>query len=101
MAESLESPGGGGRGRAPAPVAEPRLERLSDQAPGRVVRLRRRDLSEGEASLLAAMGLSVGCRLVVRASGDPCIVEVRSTRIGLARAVAERLLVHGEPPVQP
>ncbi|KAB2966217.1 MAG: hypothetical protein F9K18_05920, partial [Thermoanaerobaculia bacterium] len=70
MAESLESPGGGSRARASA--SEPRLERLSDQAAGRIVRLRRRELSEGEACLLAAMGLSVGCRMVVRSAGDPC-----------------------------
>ena len=100
MAESHGSPGGGGR-RPATPAPEPHLERLSDQAPGRIVRLRRRELSEGEACLLAAMGLSVGCRLVVRAAGDPCIVEVRSTRIGLARAVAERLLVHDEPAGRP
>jgi Fe2+ transport system protein FeoA len=76
----------------------PALERLSSLAPGAVARLRQRELSEGEACLLAAMGLTVGCRLVVRANGDPCIVEVRSTRIGLARAVADRLLVHDERP---
>jgi Fe2+ transport system protein FeoA len=29
----------------------------------------------------------------VRVEGDPCIVEVRATRIGLARSVAERLEV--------
>lgn len=66
---------------------------LSELAAGRVARLDRRDLSEGEACLLAAMGLTLGSRLVVRSSGDPCIVEVRSTRIGLARSVASRLLV--------
>ncbi len=42
------------------------------------------------------MGLTEGCRLVVRASGDPCIVEVRATRIGLARRLAERMLVRVE-----
>jgi Fe2+ transport system protein FeoA len=73
-----------------------RLERLSELATGATARLHRRELSEGEACLLAAMGLTEGCRLVVRSSGDPCIVEVRSTRIGLARSIAERLLVLGE-----
>ena len=90
----------------PGPEASPtdgrRLERLSNLATGTVARLHRRELSEGEACLLAAMGLTEGCRLVVRSSGDPCIVEVRSTRIGLARSIAERLLVLGElPPGQP
>jgi Fe2+ transport system protein FeoA len=42
------------------------------------------------------MGMNEGCLLVVRSNGDPCIVEVRTTRIGLARSVAERLLVVSE-----
>lgn len=50
-----------------------------------------------EAKLLAAMGLTLGSRLVVRTQGDPTIVEVRATRIGLARAVAARLTVVAEP----
>lgn len=73
--------------------ATPELTRLSDLPVGGVARLSCRELAEGEAGLLAAMGLTEGCRLVVRTSGDPCIVEVRSTRIGLARSVAARLLV--------
>ncbi len=64
---------------------------------GRTGRLHGRDLAQGEACLLAAMGLVEGCRLVVRASGDPYIVEVRATRIGLARRLAERVLVRVEP----
>lgn len=70
-------------------------------AAGRAARLHGRDLAQGEACLLAAMGLVEGCRLVVRASGDPCIVEVRATRIGLARRLAERILVRVEPEVAP
>ncbi len=52
-----------------------------------------------EGKLLAAMGLALGCRLIVRSQGDPTIVEVRSTRIGLARSVASRLVVVAEAPV--
>jgi Fe2+ transport system protein FeoA len=44
------------------------------------------------------MGLTEGCRMVVRVLGDPCIVEVRTTRIGLAKSVAERLYVRAERP---
>ncbi len=71
----------------------PALTRLSDLPAGGIARLSCRELSESEARLLAAMGLTEGCRLVVRTTGDPCIIEVRSTRIGLARSVAARLLV--------
>ncbi len=72
------------------------LVRLSDLAAGDAARLHRRELTEGEICLLAAMGLTEGCRLVVRSAGDPCIVEIRTTRIGLARSVADRLLVLSE-----
>jgi Fe2+ transport system protein FeoA len=55
--------------------------------------LERHQLATDEACLLAALGLSAGCDFVVRSSGDPCIVDVRTTRIGLARSIACRLLV--------
>ncbi len=69
---------------------------LAELATGRVARLHGRDLARAEACLLAAMGLTEGSKLVVRAGGDPCIVEVRATRIGLARRLAERMLVRVE-----
>jgi len=80
----------------PAPPLVPGPTRLSELASGQRARLFRRDLSEGEACLLAAMGLTEGCFLEVRIAGDPFVVEVRATRIGIARTVAERLLVVAE-----
>ena len=70
--------------------------RLSDLASGQRARLFRRELSEGEACLLAAMGLTEGSYLEVRIAGDPFVVEVRATRIGIARSVAGRLIVVSE-----
>ena len=78
------------------PARLPVLQRLADLPAGSVARLSCEELSEGEACLLAAMGMTDGCRLKVRANGDPCIVEVRSTRIGLARSVAVRLVVESD-----
>ncbi len=95
MAEMAELPAAPRKAPAPAGQA-PRPVRLSELAKGAAARLHRRELSDNEACLLAAMGMTVGCRLVVRSSGEPCIVEVRSTRIGLARSVAEQLLVLAE-----
>ncbi|MBK7473569.1 MAG: ferrous iron transport protein A [Betaproteobacteria bacterium] len=72
----------------------PVLQHLADLPVGGVARLSCEELPEGEQLCpLAAMGMTEGCRLKVRTSGDPCIVEVRSTRIGLARSVAVRLVV--------
>lgn len=42
---------------------------------------------------LRALGLSDACEIRLCKSGDPCIVQVRATRIGLSRAVAQRLFV--------
>ncbi|MCB1008555.1 MAG: ferrous iron transport protein A [Acidobacteria bacterium] len=72
--------------------------RLVDLPCGVVARLEACELPPFEAKLLAAMGLALGSRLVVRAQGDPTIVEVRATRIGLARSVAERLAATPETP---
>jgi Fe2+ transport system protein FeoA len=63
--------------------------------------LDRHQLATDEACLLAALGLSAGCDFVVRSGGDPCIVDVRTTRIGLARSIASRLLVDRIQPIQP
>jgi Fe2+ transport system protein FeoA len=91
MSEPKRSASAEANGHAGA--GPPGLRRLADLPAGSVARLSCRELSQGEACLLAAMGMTEGCRLTVRTSGDPCIVEVRSTRIGLARSVAVRLVV--------
>lgn len=69
------------------------LYSLADLPAGTRARLRRRELEALDAGLLAAMGLTDGCRIHVRSAGDPTIVEVRTTRIGLARALARRVIV--------
>ena len=43
--------------------------------------------------MLRALGLSDASVLRLCQAGDPCIVQVRSTRIGLSSAVAECLYV--------
>ena len=42
---------------------------------------------------LRALGLTDACEIRLCKSGDPCIVQVRATRIGLSRAVAQQLFV--------
>lgn len=48
-------------------------------------------LPADEMRLLAAMGLSDRSQLRICRQGEPCIVQVRATRVGIARAVARRL----------
>lgn len=44
-------------------------------------------------AVLRSLGLTGGARLRLCRMGDPCIIQVRSTRIGLSRAVAESVIV--------
>ena len=51
-------------------------------------------------AVLSSLGLTGGARLRLCRLGDPCIIQVRSTRIGLSKVVAESVYVvatHHEP----
>jgi|APDOM4702015248_1054824.scaffolds.fasta_scaffold753551_1 Fe2+ transport system protein FeoA len=47
--------------------------------------------------VLRSLGLTDHCRLRLCQAGDPCIVQVEATRIGLSRTVAQCLFVVPEP----
>jgi Fe2+ transport system protein FeoA len=47
--------------------------------------------------LLRSLGLSGACQLRLCKAGDPYIVQVRETRIGLSRTVAQQLFVMVDP----
>lgn len=50
-------------------------------------------LPDDHRCLLSAMGLGDSCELRVCRPGAPCIVQVDGTRLGIAKDVAERILV--------
>lgn len=50
-------------------------------------------LDEESTSLLYALGLSVSQRFKLCKTGEPCIVQIGATRIGVSKAVAARILV--------
>lgn len=66
---------------------------LMDLRPGDLCRVQLRDLERPDRALLSALGLGGRSPLRLCKTGNPCIVEVRGTRIGLAEAVARRLRV--------
>lgn len=66
---------------------------LSQLRAGSTARLHSTDLAREDCALLRALGLTDHCLLRVCKAGEPCIVEVRTTRIGLSRDVARGLLV--------
>ena len=50
-------------------------------------------LDDHSHAVLRSLGLTDGSRLRVCRLGDPCIIQVRSTRIGLSRTVAQSIYV--------
>ena len=66
---------------------------LTELAAGEAARLHAADLVTEDVALLEALGMTRSCRFRVCKIGDPWIVQVRETRIGLAESVARRLLV--------
>ena len=70
---------------------------LSSLEPGAIVRFRGTHLDAGSSDLLRALGITRASQLTLCKAGDPCIVQVRSTRIGLSRAVADGILVEPDP----
>lgn len=66
---------------------------LTDLRPGEHGRLHAALLDDADRQLLAALGLVNRSSFRLCKSGDPWIVQVRGTRIGLADDVARRLQV--------
>jgi Fe2+ transport system protein FeoA len=66
---------------------------LSRLASGAVGRLQGSELAKNDMALLRALGLTTRSLIRVCKAGDPCIVQVRSTRIGISREVADSILV--------
>ena len=65
---------------------------LLDLAPGTIAVLRQ-VLDDESRVVLRSLGLTDGARLRICRLGDPCIIQVRSTRIGLSKAVAQSVYV--------
>jgi Fe2+ transport system protein FeoA len=53
----------------------------------------RADLPLCHTELLSAMGLAERCEVCVCRGGEPCIVRVHATRLGLSAELARRILV--------
>lgn len=72
----------------PAPAIQ-----LTELMAGSSACLHSTELGREDCALLEALGLTRNCRFRVCKAGDPWIVQVRETRIGLAASVARRILV--------
>ena len=67
--------------------------RLSDLPAGASARLHDARLDGVTRQRLASLGLTSHCELRLCKAGEPYIVQVRSTRIGLSKAVAQQIFV--------
>jgi Fe2+ transport system protein FeoA len=67
--------------------------RLTDLASGAVARLHETRLDDDTRRFLRSLGLTDASRVRVCQRGEPLIIQVRTTRIGLSRAVGDGILV--------
>ncbi len=67
--------------------------RLADLAVGDIARVHQTDVEATTGRFLRAIGLTRTAQFRVCRRGEPCIIQVRLTRVGLARAIADRILV--------
>ena len=66
---------------------------LCELAVGSTARLHGDDLDPEVLSLLQSLGLTRTSEMRLCKNGDPCIVQVRATRIGLSKEVAGQVRV--------
>ena len=66
---------------------------LAQLRAGTMARVHAAHLAMEDCALLRALGLTERCLLRVCKAGEPCIVQVRQTRIGLSRELARGILV--------
>jgi Fe2+ transport system protein FeoA len=66
---------------------------LCDVPTGAIARLHETNVQQSVARYLRALGLTNAAEFRLCKAGEPCIIQVRSTRIGLSRSVARKILV--------
>lgn len=74
-------------------LTEPSSIRVTDLRTGTLATLCDAQVDEETRSLLRSLGLTDSCKLRLCKRGEPCILQVRTTRIGVSQGVAERLFV--------
>ncbi|MGE0593075.1 MAG: ferrous iron transport protein A [Vicinamibacterales bacterium] len=83
-----------------APVASAAIP-LTELRPGAVARLLETRVDAECRAQLRALGLTDACTVRLCKHGEPCIIQVRTTRIGLSKAVASGVFVIPDPDPHP
>ena len=71
--------------------------RVTDLEPGVFAHLHETRLDEPTRMFLRSLGLTDKSRVRVCKGGEPLIIQVRDTRIGLSRSVGDRIFVVPDP----
>jgi Fe2+ transport system protein FeoA len=66
---------------------------LSSLRDGERGRVHSTDMRCEDCALLNAMGLTDQCEVRVCQAGEPCIVQVRTTRLGIAKSLAGKIMI--------
>ena len=74
-------------------VVSHRVVRLSDVPEGSTVRLHDTHLDAQSRLQLRGLGLTDASPLRVCKQGEPCVVQVRTTRIGISGSIARQVFV--------
>jgi Fe2+ transport system protein FeoA len=79
--------------KSPASPPQASLVRLADLPAGATARFHGAVIGGVDEALLRALGMTERSLVRVCKAGEPCIVQVRATRIGLSRELAAGVLV--------
>jgi len=79
--------------RRPPSLSDVSPVQLTELAAGAAAQLHATSLCDDDFALLEALGMTRSCRFRVCKVGDPWIVQIRETRIGLAASVARQIFV--------
>jgi Fe2+ transport system protein FeoA len=82
-------------------AAEKVTRRLSELEVGDVACMFDAAIDPEAKCLLQALGLTDNSRLRVCKRGEPCVVQVRATRIGISSRIARHITVIAEPADRP
>jgi Fe2+ transport system protein FeoA len=79
------------------PLSRDASRRLVELEVGETARMVDANVDAESRALLRALGLTDRSLLRVCKRGEPCVVQVRATRIGISSRIAEHIVVLPEP----
>jgi Fe2+ transport system protein FeoA len=80
------------------PAPPPGTVRLTDLQVGATARLFDAQIDPESRSQLRALGLTDRSLIRVCKQGEPCVVQVRATRVGISSRIAQHVLVTRDGP---